>query len=447
MVTTGARILVVLAVLALLGFPGGAETGRRGPPIEVAIEGRVGQTLVLDYDPATVTVWRDAARTDIAPLGASIAELGGQLRGDVDGDGELTLGDFLAVQSAFGAREGDDGYRAACDLDNDGRVDIADVQLLTQAMAAPVMLCKVYVDVRRRGIDPADAARLKPLDAAAVGADPGADFGPWPAVSIDPTSGRAGTAVTITMQTNPPSFQFDAQTTATYHCKFTPLVGPASQTFQVTWNAAQFREISQSQATIVVGDGSFIGAPDPETLEGPGTMSGTLTLHLSSGIDVSRSFSFGLETDAGTWEYVFYPTGVGGVDPPQIDGEASVLDNLPLSLLPAFLPTEDYLAGADGYQFAAVVRIDENPTTLASAPSTILVDLVSYSASGTELQRIDDVVLHRIDADGDPLNITYHNDLTKPIVFVDVLLNPASYSDVFVFYGVDGGSAAVVPAN
>src|SRR5690606_10980008 len=122
------------------------------------------------------------------------------------------------------------------------------------------------------------------------------------------------------------SFQFDAQTTATYQCKFTPLVGPASPTFQVTWNAAQFREISQSQATIVVGDGSFIGAPDPETLEGPGTMSGTLTLHLSSGIDVSRSFSFGLETDAATWQHVRYPDGPWGIMPPELLPEPDVLE-------------------------------------------------------------------------------------------------------------------------
>src|SRR5690606_40187276 len=70
MVTTGARFLVVLAVLALFGFPGGADSGRRGPPIEVVIEGRAGERLALEYDPAGVTVWRDAARTGIAPLGA-----------------------------------------------------------------------------------------------------------------------------------------------------------------------------------------------------------------------------------------------------------------------------------------------------------------------------------------------------------------------------------------
>jgi hypothetical protein len=166
MVATGARILVVLAAVAFLGVTGGTQARRGAPPTRVVVEGRAGEAVVLDYDPA--------------------------------------------------------------------------------AMAAPSLMAEVYVDVRRRGVDATEAVRLRSRDEALRRLDPGANLVPWPPVSIDPTSGRAGTAVTITMATGP-NVQFDAQTTATWQGRFVPLVGDPSPIFQVTYNAAQFREFSAGQ--------------------------------------------------------------------------------------------------------------------------------------------------------------------------------------------------------
>jgi hypothetical protein len=50
--------------------------------------------------------------------------------GDVDGDGFTFCWDVLALDSAFGQYVGQSGYRSTADINNDGAVDWADMQLV-----------------------------------------------------------------------------------------------------------------------------------------------------------------------------------------------------------------------------------------------------------------------------------------------------------------------------
>ena len=49
--------------------------------------------------------------------------------GDIDGDGEVDLGDFGSFGSAFGSVIGDDAYDSRVDFDGDGDVDLGDFGL------------------------------------------------------------------------------------------------------------------------------------------------------------------------------------------------------------------------------------------------------------------------------------------------------------------------------
>lgn len=267
-------------------------------------------------------------------------------------------------------------------------------------------------------------------------------------VSLTPstTTGPLGTEVIWTISPAVMPVSFDASTTAIWTGIYQPLIGPPSATFTNSFSAAQIRNTTSNTATIVVGDGTFSGAPDPTTLNDPGILYGNLAFAFGS-LQVRRTFHFAPASGAATWEDVDYPDGPGGSADPILDGEPPDLPVLLLSGTPNPMnPSEALLLGANGFHIAAVVRIKENPTTIASAPATILVDLVSFDSNDVELDRVPGLVLSKISGDdGDPKYITYHNDLTIPIVLVDVNLNKSAYPNVIPFMVVGGGSAVIVP--
>ena len=307
-------------------------------------------------------------------------------------------------------------------------------------------------DVARSGMCvPSDILRVIDLlnGAEAFDAWNGVSLGPVPEtcpeveVSFSPLTGPVGRAITITIDPAVPPLAFDASTTATWTGVYEPPTGPPSDPFEVVYDASQFRELSTSQAIIVVGGGTVSGAPNPEGLDGLGAFVGTLSINLAGGT-VTGTMTFALESDAATWEMVTYPYDPMG--PPTIDGEPDELQQLLLSELPdPNNPSEELLLAANDFHFAAVVRIDENSSTAAYAPATILVDLVSFDSNEIEIDRLEDVVLHRLDPGGDPDYLVYHNDLTIPIVLVDTALNNADYPNALLLYVLTDGTAGIFP--
>jgi hypothetical protein len=50
--------------------------------------------------------------------------------GDLDGDGDVDLGDLAALLASYGACEGDPDYNPAADIDDSGCVDLSDLATL-----------------------------------------------------------------------------------------------------------------------------------------------------------------------------------------------------------------------------------------------------------------------------------------------------------------------------
>lgn len=346
--------------------------------------------------------------------------------------------------------------RLGCDVfdfEPDTDVDLTDFASLEPTIAGPENCVPVTVTVFVEGLTASTTLGDAPID---VLADPDSDMTftlqstelvTVASLTITPSSGPAGTPLSITLQPAIAPLTFDAATTLDWDGVFQPMVGAPTGSFQVAYNASQFRESSSSQAVVIVGDGTTTNAPDFENAEGPGTTPGVFTFNLAS-VTLTKSFDFAPGLDAGTFEEVDYPDGPGGATPPTIGGEWTELPIVALSITPnPTNPSEDLLLVLSGSHVAVVARIDENATSVASAPAMLEVDLVSYDGSGVEVDRLENVALNQVSPDGDPNSIVYHNDLSIPLLLVDTALTKANYSNVLLLECPDGGSAVIVPAT
>lgn len=415
----------------------------------------------LDYRltyPANARLWRSATRgdlgTDVVVSGVTYQQVVWIL-GDMNGDGFFNGADidpfFLALgdPAAFALQFPNVDAAAVGDMNGDGLFNGADIDPFFAALGLGTVS---YVPVRMwiEGLDPsasmADTRFVADADTDNNGSLDGTDAVRTTIFSLtaSPTSGPVGTEVTWTLDPAIAPVAFDPSTTAQWDGHYQLLVGPPTSAFSASYSATQVRESSPTQAVLVVGDGTLTNAPDPTDLDGGGTLVGDQSFQFGS-IPVKRAFDFTPETDGAVWEQVDYPDGPGGAVPPVLDGEWPELPLMLLSLAPdPNNPSEDMLLRASGFHLSAVVRIDENPTSGANAPATILVDLVSYDDTGVELDRLENVVLQKLIPDGEPNNIVYHNDLSVPIVPVDVDLNKANYPNVLLLRGFDGGSAVII---
>lgn len=364
---------------------------------------------------------------------------------------ELDLVGFLALQRCFTADgggpagQGRDGFDSESDYD----VDLTDFAAFYPAGTGPVCnTIPVYVQAVNPSATLGDAAitlQVMP-EGETEFYDQATQLVTAASIQIAPTSGGIGTPLTITLSPAIPPLAFNAGTTAEWDGVYDPVIGDPTDPFQVVYGTHQFRELSASQATIVVGNGAVTDAPSVTELSGLGSVNGTFTFNLS-GLTVQRYHTLGLDVgDAGKWEIVDY---VSGQVDPVIAGEAPVLHVLDVSNMSDPLnPSEVLLYGATAFHIAAVVRIEgtenlEDPCD--DPPESILVDLISFNTAGnSEVDRVCGLTLTRVPGDdGDPDHFVYHNDLNKPIVLVDVDLPETQYPNVVPFYVVDGGSAMI----
>jgi hypothetical protein len=116
------------------------EPGRPHRTVGGAWPGQHQEFVTYSRHSATVTSGLLRTHSGIVPgqPAANGAALNGiQLRriipsppGDVDGDGDVDLGDLTTLLSAFGLCTGDPAYVAACDLDATGCVELGDLTIL-----------------------------------------------------------------------------------------------------------------------------------------------------------------------------------------------------------------------------------------------------------------------------------------------------------------------------
>ncbi|MFH0982118.1 MAG: dockerin type I repeat-containing protein [Planctomycetota bacterium] len=381
-----------------------------------------------------------------------------QVTGDATGDGVVDLLDYRVLAGCLGGpAQATPGSCQATDLDEDGDVDLEDFAFFQRVFGnmqeAPPVTLTVFVEGLTASVALGDAVitLLDDPDDNGVFEVEATQTVTVVSINIAPSSGPPGTPLTVTLQPAIAPLAFDSATTADWVGVYQPPVGPPTAPFQIAYSAAQFRESSPGQAVLVVGDGTVTNPPDFANLEGPGTTPGTFTFHLTA-LTLQRTFAFAPELgNAAIWEsidYVFNPN-TGMMDPPVLAGHPDHLDMILLSVTrpdPLHV-SESILLVSYTYHLAAVLRIDENPTTAADAPATVLLDLVSYATGGTELDRVQDVVLTKVTGDdGDPEHIVYHSNLETPIIFVDVPLNKANYPSVILLQTEAGGSVVIVAA-
>ena len=219
-------------------------------------------------------------------------------------------------------------------------------------------------------------------------------------------------------------------------------MGSPSDPFIVTYSVAQFRESAEDTAIVVVGDGSGIPAVPREGTP-PGSFVGTFQITFSA-FQVLRSFDFDVPDSAIEWFAIDYPQDEFGYlnQPPSLASPA--LDEIPIYEVPTAGTTPEFLTLAVSYHVACVLLLDENPTTTAEAPPTILVDLVTFDAAGNEVDSVSGVVLTQDTDDGDPDHLTYHSDLATPVVFVEGMINKQMFPEFIILFAAEDGKAIAI---
>jgi len=367
-----------------------------------------GALYQIDYPTSLVNVWFDRQKTSpAAPLTTFTASGRGDLNGDNVLNGVDTAGFVAAVI--------DGPFNAEADFNGDLVLDSNDIPGFVEALLVPFPVDGAILFVEALGASTSlgDAAIDLLTDPDMDQTFTVAETQPVTAVDItlSPLGGPIGTPVTMTIAPALPPLIFDGTTTAIWSGQFEPLVGNPQPPFQISYSASQVREQSASQAIIVVGDGSATNAPDPTSFGTTGQVSGTITLSVY-GHQLAKAVTFGFQI-SGEWRRI--DTDLLGL---------RSLAEVPAHNFVQYIDSQDldwYLdhLDDDSTKFRAfLLRIAENPTTLATAPTSLEVTLVALDSNGTVLDQVR-VTLFRVQGDdGDPDNLVYHTSVDKPILLV-----------------------------
>lgn len=398
----------------------------------------------FQYDPARITLWDSVDRQSTILPGAPAAS------GPAGVGCEVDLSDFASLQTCFSGTGG--GVAAGCeafDTNADNDVDLDDHAAFHGTFIGPVcnvVIVPVFVEglLASTGLGDTVLTLLTRPATAKTYAVESIQTVTVVSIDISPTSGPLGTEVTITLQPATPPIVFDSSSTADWLGVFDPTLGPPSTQFGILYDETQLVESGAASSKFVIGDGTLVNAPNFETLDFPGSLDGSLTLNL--GIALTRSSGFTPTVVPVVWESITYLDSSISTGPPVLNGEPSELPLMIVSGDPNPVPNEVVLVQSYWAHLAAVLRVAENPSTLAGAPSFVEVDLVTFDSLGVELDRRENVRLDRVTGnDGDPSNLVYQSDLTNPIVLVDVALDPANYPNVMVLQAEVSGHVQILP--
>jgi hypothetical protein len=407
----------------------------------------------LSYDAARLGLWFDPARTLPAPPLTTFQTPAQIVHGDLTADARINGADIQTFADVLLGVNTDPALIAQADFDDSGVASLSDMPLFVNALlaAGPFQntVIILYADGLTVSTNLCDAPVDLLTDPQGTGSFALADTAQLTVadLTINPQTGGLGTPVTITLTPAIAPLAFDANTIATWTGVFQPMVGAPSNPFQIQYDASQFREQGPSQAVIVVGDGTVTGAPDLATTLGPGSIVGMVTIQLA-GFSVDGSFTFS-PSPAGMWQEIDYLDTSISEGPPVLGVEPDTLEVMVLSIEDDSADQAEFiLLHAYGFHYAAVVKIDENPTTIADAPPTLAVDLVTLDPAGVEVDRFSNLTLTKVAGDdGDPAHLVYHNDLTMPIILVDFPLNQETFPNVILMEMPTGGNglAMIVP--
>ncbi|HUU84878.1 MAG TPA: hypothetical protein VM243_15370 [Phycisphaerae bacterium] len=369
---------------------------------------------------------------------------------DLDGDNDVDLVDFARFQVLFSGATTTSPECDSADLDDDADVDLGDFGIFQTVFGASQQGPPVAITVFVEGLTVSTALGDAVIT---VLVDPDGDdvFEPEATqpitvaiIDLSPTSGPMGAEITVALQPALCPIAFDSTTTAEWTGVFDPLSGPPSPGFTTTYGADQVHESGVGSATLIAGDGTTPNPPDPTSVLLPGTFSGTLTFDFS-GAMVGKVFGFTPTAAPAVFESIAYLDSSVSSGPPVLDGEPADLPIILFSILPDPVPQQSSLLVAYWAHLAIVARVDENPSTLAYGPASFDVDVVTYDETGAELDRRGEIQLTSVSGDdGDPDYITYHSDLSTPLILVDVAVDPLAYPDVILLRADAGGTSRIL---
>lgn len=431
-----------------------ALAGAGGSPGTVVVIGETPESIAFQvpgdspykfqYDPARITLWDTVDKQNAIPPGAVFTAGPGVPGCEVD------LSDFAALQSCFSGKNG--GVVPGCtgsDTDADNDIDLEDYATFHATIVGP--LCTIqtiptFVEGLTASTSLSDVQITLLIDPDVDGEFTVEAIQPVTVVSISitPTSGALGTAVTITLQPAIAPLAFGPLTTAEWSGVFQPIQGPSSDPFTMTYSISQFLTSSPSIATVIVGGGDGLPPLPPEGIL-PGSMVGAINIVLASH-DLDRSFDFQIAGSVLDWFRLDYPQDEFEFldDPPMLS--ATPLDKIPIYEVPSAGAMPEFLSVAFFYHTACVLLLAENSFTVAVAPASFTVDLISFDSSGVEVDRVLGVVLALDAMDGDPDHLTYHSDLARPIVHVEGTIDKQQFPDQIILLGNDGGTVTAMEA-
>lgn len=425
---------------------GGADPGTvlvvGEAPVALQFPVASGTPCKLVY-PANVAVWTSPLRTTPVLSNAAFTAGSGPVFGDANGDGHVRLDDLIYIRNRLGTSD------AACDLNGNGVVDQNDLVMCRSALGSGPDNVTVYLEAVSASSALCDTSVDFLTDPGGSGSFTVAESRRFTsvAVSVSPASGGLGTPVTITLQPAIAPLAFDSATTATWSGEFQTASG-STPAFRVNFNASELRESGAGSATVFIGQGTAINAPSLEDLSGTGILDGTMSL-IFSGHTISKRFSFSLQVSGATWEKLTYPIDYleWTVGPPALAGEPAQVRVLDWSRTdPDSPPSEEMLLYLRSIHHAAVLRIPETPSAVAAAPEFVFVDIITQDSSRSELDRRR-VRLDLVEDDGDPSFIVYSSHLSKPVVLLDVPVDPSAYPGITVLHASDAGYILAVPGT
>jgi len=103
---------------------------------DVASGAQVAPRFLVDDQPNYLTIFQPGDQVGVLCSGNEadnvwlIQGLFGNIPGDLDGDGDVDLGDLAELLAAYGSCDGDPDYNPDADLDDSGCVDLSDLALL-----------------------------------------------------------------------------------------------------------------------------------------------------------------------------------------------------------------------------------------------------------------------------------------------------------------------------